>query len=120
MNKELIVSVKQNGKIWVLQDDFHFYLDDTIIVVPKGFETDFATTPMLVDFIFGYEFKFSKANVIHDYLYSTKKYDRKTSDYIYYKSLIKLGISTTKSRIAYLSVRIFGNKFWNLEGRKGE
>ena len=109
MNKELVVSVKANGTKWIVQEDFHFIMDDFQVIVPKGFETDFASTPTIVDSILGYKFKYSKANVVHDYLYATKLYSREISDNIYYKALIHLGIDKYKSYIAYKAVRLFGH-----------
>lgn len=54
---------------WVLLDDLIWVgKQDDLIVVPKGFETDFASTPRLLQSIFPATGAWTKAAVVHDFL----------------------------------------------------
>lgn len=54
---------------WVLLDDLVWVGEQgDIIVVPKGFETDFASTPRLLQNLFPPTGPWTKAAVVHDFL----------------------------------------------------
>lgn len=108
----MVVSIHNNGSVWILAKDFKFYLDGEVYTVPKGFKTDFATLPVAAIPLLGLKFKFSKANVLHDYLYATGKFSRKQCDDIYYRALIKLGTNRYKAKLAYCAVRLLGEKHY--------
>ena len=114
-NYDLKVLVQGNGKNFELLEDFTMYLDEKQITVPKGFDTDFATIPSFLIPVFGLKFKYSKASVVHDYLYSVGLLDRKECDDIFYESMIKLGINKVKAKTAYFAVRAFGSSHYNKE-----
>lgn len=51
------------------------------IVIPRGFITDFASTPKWIHWLFEPQSKYySKASIVHDYLYFSKKLTRLEAD----------------------------------------
>lgn len=108
----LIVEVTDGGRKWILGNDFIFTLYNSFIVVPKGFTTDFASIPLILLPILGYGFKYSKASVIHDYLYSTQSLSRKSCDDIFLNVMIEVGINPIKAKLAYYAVRVFGGSHY--------
>ena len=89
------------------------------VTVPMGFKTDFASTPDWLQGLFHPTSKYySKGSVIHDYMYATKKFDRKKCDKIFFEAM-KEEADTENPRTAwfmrwsfYLVVRIFGAKHY--------
>ena len=80
--EKLIVSLERDGKHWILEKDFEYYTDITpnreYIKVPAGFKTDFASIPKIFHSFIQDKDKYNKASVVHDWLYNSKIYDRKT------------------------------------------
>ena len=116
--EKLIVSLESNGKRWKLEKEFSYYTDllgeRKTFTVPAGFETDFASIPkpLLALPLIRWRDKFNKASVIHDWLYCTKKVDRKTADRIFLEALLVLGIPRWKAYLFYAAVRLFGWTHW--------
>ena len=99
---------------------FFFYLTDLAgewVVVPKGYDTDFASTPRLTWGIFPPLGPYAKAAVVHDYLCthalilkpdgSTRKCTRLEGDQIFLKAMEILGVPKWKRRTMYAAVRFF-------------
>lgn len=112
--EKLVVSL-QDGDRWRLEKEFEYYTDITgerkYIHVPEGFETDFASIPKVFLPFLRYRDKFNKASVIHDYLYRSKMFDRKTSDRIFLEGMKVLGIGKRRY-LFYWAVRLFGWLYW--------
>jgi hypothetical protein len=113
----LKVELESNGKKWRLAERFIVYTEQAskeriYIEVEKGFETDFASIPKIFIPALEWKDKFNKAAVVHDWLYHTKMFDRKTSDKIFLELQIALGISKVKAYLFYFIVRIFGWTHW--------
>lgn len=110
---ELIV--KSFGKKWELMESFYFYYlnkdKKTIIVIPSGFITDFASTPRILYPLFPPIGKYNKATLMHDFLYSKKSNNynltRKQSDQFFLQSMEVLGVGK-KRYLMYCVVRLFG------------
>lgn len=109
------LKVRSLGNKWELLEGFSFYFEDNSnkeeILVPKGFITDFASTPRILYPLFPPIGKYNKATLIHDFLYSTKsdKYniDRKKADKFFLQAMEVLGVRK-KRYLMYLAVRLFG------------
>ena len=114
--EKLIVSLKKDGTHWELEAPFEYYTEifdkKVYIKVPKGFLTDFASIPKIFHSFISDKDKYNKASVIHDYLYYTAIFDRKTADKIFLEAMEVLNIHPVKRYIFYLSVRIFGILAW--------
>ncbi|RUM58267.1 MAG: hypothetical protein DSY59_04290 [Persephonella sp.] len=77
-----------------------------------GFRTDFASIPRILYPLIKDRDKFNKAAVVHDWLYYSQQFDRKTSDRIFLEAMEVVGISLWKRYLFYLVVRIFGWIRW--------
>jgi hypothetical protein len=113
----LKVELEANGKKWKLSEKFIVYTEKAgeekiWIEVEEGFETDFASIPKIFIPFLEWRDKFNKASVVHDWLYHTKQFDRKTSDKIFLELMFALGINKYKAYIFYFMVRAFGWLYW--------
>ena len=80
-----------------------------LIVVPVGFETDFASVPRL-PVLFFLAGGFAKApSVVHDFLYSEhNNFTREQADAAFLEAMEVDGISTWRRNGMYQAVRLFG------------
>lgn len=75
----------------VLYADMAYYTSKGCIVVPKGFESDGCSMPRFFWRLFGHPFdmQYLREAVLHDYLYKTQPFDRKTADLIFKEEMEK-------------------------------
>lgn len=112
-NSDLIVKSYKTYK-WKLHEPFVFYFDDKIIKkkikVPKGFVTDFASVPRFLWSIIPPIGRYTKAAVLHDYLYVNPKLvkNKKEADKIFLQAMRVLGVKKTRRYTMYYMVRLFG------------
>lgn len=70
--KSLALSPMENGKKWVLVESFSYYQDtnpESIITIPKDFETDFASIPRIFwIFLPPYQKLYGSPSILHDFL----------------------------------------------------
>ena len=91
--KPLIVEVLDDGENYALKEEFSYYREGdekNIITVPKGFITDFASTPRLIWSILPPFGKYAKSAVLHDFLcqkYHRGEILRKEADHIFLESM---------------------------------
>jgi len=113
---KLVVSLESDGKKWKLERPFTYYTllfgEPYYITIPEGFETDFASIPKIFMPFLKWKDKFNKASVVHDWLYHTKLFDRKTADKIFLEAMEVLGIPKWKRYLFYWMVRLFGWWRW--------
>ncbi len=115
---DLIVKSYNETK-WQLTAKFHFYFEEhgkrLNVIVPEGFITDFASVPRMLWSIFPPTGRYTKAAVLHDYLYSNKseiETNRKQCDKMFLKGMEVLGVKRWVRNTIYRAVRIFGNKYY--------
>lgn len=83
------------------------------VAVPKGFITDFASVPRLLWSVFPPMGRYSRAAVIHDWLYSNSKTcSRFLADAIFRDAMKDLGVPMWRRVVMYYAVRICGWKGW--------
>lgn len=87
-----------------------------VIIVPKGFITDFASVPRGLWNIFPPFGEWAAAAVIHDYLYKTKgldgRYTRKQADKIFKEAMEVLEVPKWKRELMHKAVNVFGKNGW--------
>ena len=101
--------------LWKNLEIFEYYIDEEggeVVIVPKGFITDFASVPRLFWSIISPVDKHAKAAVIHDYCYYYGIYNRKKSDKIFKKGLKILKVEPWKIWCMYKAVRLFSWYAW--------
>ena len=116
----LTVSPLPDGRNWELVRKFTYHIGAKysrhIISVPKGFITDFASVPRFFWFLPDWA-TYSKAPVLHDWLYQQKITTRKEADDLFFESMM-VDWRNHKSRyfvanMEYWAVRLFGWLAWH-------
>lgn len=112
----LLVSPLADGKTWVLMREFGYGVgierSTDQIILPVGFETDFASIPRLFWAILPKWGKYGNAAVIHDWLYWEQQRPRAAADAVLLEGMVVLGVSTLVRYIIYSAVRLFGWAAW--------
>lgn len=121
MNKftsDLVVKSYDETK-WELTEEFYFYFSEddksTGVTVPKGFITDFASVPRILWSILPPTGRYTKAAVLHDFLYSNASHlelTRKQCDKMFLQGMGVLGVKRWVRNIIYRAVRIFGGRYF--------
>lgn len=78
--------------------------------VPIGFRTDFASVPKQLQWLYTPQGKYSRASVIHDYLYASAEMPRLEADIIFYQAMKADGVDFITRNIFYWTVRYFGEE----------
>ena len=122
-------AVKQiDAKHWKLLEDLEYHVgsedSDEVIIVPTGYETDFASVPRAFWNIFPPFGKHSPAAVIHDYLYGKQGvmpsgmiYSRRRCDEIFLETMGVMGVSWWRKHTMYRAVQMFGWVAWKKGGK---
>ena len=79
-----------------------------VIVVPMGFETDFASIPRIFRVIHPVNGRHIKAAVVHDYLCRDKKTKRKMADRVFNEAMKVCGVKGWRRKQMFTAVRIGG------------
>jgi hypothetical protein len=99
--------------------DFLFLSDIAgLIEVPAGFKTDYASVPRILWSILPPTGKYTKASVIHDYLYRSHRVSREEADAIFLEAMEDLGVNPIIKYAMWLGVRIGGWFPWRKYGPK--
>ncbi len=81
----------------------------TILTIPVGFVTDFASTPRLLWPVLPPAGRWGKPSVLHDFLYRTNGIaTRAQADRVFLEAMTVLGIGWRTRSIMYAGVRVFG------------
>lgn len=101
---------------WMLFDDFTYIIGGTRIsvTVPKGFVTDFASIPQgFWSFGFSPNGKYSRAAIVHDFLYWSQGCTRLEADNILLIAMKESAVPTGTRDAIYQGVRIGGSSSWD-------
>ncbi len=108
----LIVSPLSDGRNWRLVKSFTYHIGTKFsrhyIRVPKGFITDFASSPSQIWWLIPPWGRYGKAAIIHDYIFQTKIRTRKEADDIFREAMGVLGVEPWRIFLMYWFVRILG------------
>ena len=81
---------------------------DRMVIVPKGFETDFASIPRIPLAYWLFAGVGQAAAVVHDALYGEGQVPRKVADDIFLEAMEACGVSAWRRWPMYWAVRTFG------------
>lgn len=114
---ELSGSLREGRQEVTTADVLTYITDDnTIISVPKGFITDFASVPFWLDGLIPSFGPWAKAAIIHDYLYATAGLRRGLSrawcDRVFLEALKACGVSLWRRNAMWAAVRLGGSGGW--------
>lgn len=113
----LIVTPMPDGRKWKLFRSFTYHVgskyNKSVIKVPVGFVTDFASIPWVFWTFLPSWGKYGKAAVLHDYLYQTHNVSRHMADVIFYEAMLVGGTAKWKAKVMYSAVRSWGWLAWH-------
>ena len=111
---ELIVK-KMGDKRWELVEELRYQpLQGRLIVVPIGFQTNFASVPRIpIAFLLAGDTA-QKSATVHDYLYSGIEggFSRKRADAILLQAMKEEGLWWWRRSLMWFGVRLFGSFFF--------
>jgi hypothetical protein len=135
-NPEIVCRLLLCGRMFELLETFVFYTrhkppvgtfevtprDDGFydIIVKSGLITDFASTPRLLWSLLPPIGRFSKAAVVHDYLYINQVGDRAWADKVFLEAMQVSGVGALTRYIYYWGVRALGWVAWRKWARHQE
>ncbi len=95
--------------------DYHVGKEDSreVVTIPKGFITDFASSPRITWIFFPPDGRYTQAAVLHDYLIKTKQYSRVKTNKVFLEAMEVLGVPRYKRLIMYWCVQAWTYVFWN-------
>jgi hypothetical protein len=82
------------------------------ITVPKGYATDFASIPRLVQWVIPKTGAHDGPAVIHDWLYNTHLVSKPVADAIFLEALLVAGVRPFVARVMFEAVSLFGGRGW--------
>lgn len=98
-----------------LSEPFTVFVDQSVITVPKGFESDGASIPLLYrGELPAWGARYGEAAIVHDYLYREHQpgIDKKRADLIFYEIMKYRRYHWWKARMMYTAVKLFGYLVW--------
>jgi hypothetical protein len=108
-----------DGGNWMLQSPLIHEIGKDgryVVIVPRGFVTDFASIPQVVQVLRGVRpttERYGVAAVVHDYLYWRQDCSREQSDRIMAIAMKEAGVSLLERTLIYEAVRQFGQTAWD-------
>lgn len=81
-------------------------------VVPKGFRTDLASIPQVLQAVIGKWERHAPAAVLHDWLYVVQILPRSAADRTFAVALYAAGVPLWKRLAMWAAVRVFGGRAW--------
>jgi len=105
-----------DNKFWVTVEPLEYIIGSTSdrIIVPKGFVTDFASIPQsLWSLGLSPHGQYSRAAVIHDYLYWAQACTREQSDRLLLIAMKESKVGSFDELLVYQGVNLGGKGPWN-------
>jgi hypothetical protein len=101
---------KIGARTWRVERAFTYFIgtenSDNFIVVPNGFETDFASVPRFFWRILPPDGEYTQAAVLHDFMI-THGWLKSTSDFVFYEAMGVLQVPSWKRSVMFFAVRMF-------------
>src|SRR4051812_12945885 len=100
---------------WVLFADVRYRIgqSNTVITVPRGFVTDFASIPQgFWSLNLSPNGRYSKAAIVHDFLYWTQACTREQADNLLVIAMKESNVDTATRLAVYEGVRLGGDGAW--------
>lgn len=99
-----------NDKEFKLEQELLVWVDDQLILIPKGFKTDLASIPSYLHWKYNpLDLSLIRPAILHDYMYRNYfTYSRKEADDVFYYALKVEGNAIATVYPIYIAVRAFG------------
>ena len=103
------ILVEQFGVFWVVRVPLYFVNAEFRVAVPPGVLVDFASIPRLLwPFFSPIDPRYSRAAVLHDWLYASHTHTRREADRVLYASAREGHTGRGRAFLIWLAVRLFG------------
>jgi hypothetical protein len=102
-----------DGRTWMLVEPLVFRLDKDEIVVPAGFVHDLASIPWFVQGVVQKNGPYSRAAVVHDFLYWEQGCSRSQSDRIMLLAMKASNVSSATQHTIYGTLVLLGGWAWD-------
>jgi hypothetical protein len=108
-----------DGSNWMIQSHLIHEVGRNspfIVIVPRGFVTDFASIPQPLQILRGRlttTGRYGNAAVVHDYLYWRQDCTREQADNILAIAMKEAGVPLLERKLVYEAVRRFGQSAWD-------
>lgn len=111
---ELNLSPVSDG-VFELERKFIIQIDSETIIIPKGFQSDFASIPRVFWSVQSpYDYKNIAPAILHDYQYTCpNNLSRSKIDSIFYSALIDNRVNPVVAYAFWLAVRVGGSSHFN-------
>jgi hypothetical protein len=107
-----LIVMERGEKEWLLMEELRYKGNKDEFCVDAQFTTDFASVPRIFWNLIPPVGKYSKAAVIHDWLYVNKTVSRKDADGIFRRIMRENGVPKWKRYVMWAAVRAFGWIVW--------
>ena len=109
-----------NGTEFILERPYTYVIGSTrtSITIPAGFVTDFASIPLPLRGILQTQAQYSRAALIHDYLYWAQRCSRVQSDNLLLIAMKESNVSPLQRGAVYRGVRAGGSAAWRNNARE--
>ena len=118
--RQHVVQPFVDGEYWKMHEAMYFEVGNTgeYIVVPKGFVTDFASTPSLLKSVFPKSGPYLVGAIVHDYLYWNQSCTKEQADNIFLQAMEKAKIGSIKRKTIWAAVDNFGSSAWEENSKR--
>jgi Protein of unknown function (DUF1353) len=109
-----------DGQNSVLMEDLVYRVGTTnfVITVPKGFVTDFASTPRAIWAVLPPTDKYQLAAIVHDFLYWDQQCTRAQADALLRVAMSESNVAATTRDVIWRAVQNFGGTAWTTNAQE--
>lgn len=109
-----------DGQNFALTEPMTFVIGSSgkSVTVPAGFVTDYASVPRSLQWMIGKQGRYSRATVLHDFLYWTQICSRKQSDNLLWIMMAQSGVPGTQRSTITDGVELGGGPAWKRNERR--
>lgn len=112
----IVTPVEGSDREWTLIASIRYKTSFGQWRVPRGFVTDFASIPKFIWSLYPPHGQYTRAAIIHDYLYQDQLVARKIADQVFKEQMQNDGVSWFTRNVFYLAVRTFGGPIYEDTG----
>lgn len=118
--RQPVVQPFVDAEYWVLRAPMQYEVGDSgqYIIVPRGFVTDFASTPPALRPLFPKLGRYIVAAIVHDYLYWNQTCTRQQADRIFEMAMEKAKVDSIRRNLMWVAVSGFGDQAWAENAKK--
>lgn len=117
-------SVRPSGdnRAFILLEAMNYKVGNSgiVITVPAGFVTDYASIPRPLWSLYSPHDQYSRAAIVHDYLYWTRKCKREQADNLFSIAMKESAVSEITQGIVYSGVDLGGEASWLKNGTESD